>query len=235
MYFATLSRREGVPALICPAATLARCGFLTCNRWVQQWRASGANMRSTNVRAGMLVFIMFSATFAGCFGEGEDSSLPDSESLSIEVEGGSTNNSMTIPGGEWVSTTFKADADMSVFVPYFLQDPGSLRAQNGTVLDLRSGEKITLKVLFPPRNDDAVLLIGDYGRENWPIRAADESWMMWLKDMSRGSAIMASANEDAGGVLPWIVPANDSDGAVVVKHLSTVRDQRDDLSEENGV
>jgi hypothetical protein len=183
----------------------------------------------------MLVLLMFSASFAGCFGEGEDSSLPGADLLSIEVEGGSTNNSMTIPGGEWVSTTFKADADMSVFIPYFIQDPGSLRAQNGTVLDLRSGEEVTIKVLFPPRNDDIVLLMGKYGRENWPIRAADESWMMWHEDMSSGSAIMASENEDGGGILPWIIPANDTGGDVVVKHLSTVRDQRDDLSEENGV
>ena len=132
-------------------------GFLTCNRWVQQYLASGANMRSTYTRAGMLVFLMFSASFAGCFGENEDLSLPNSERLSIEVEGGSTNNTMVIPGGEWVSTTFKADVDMSVFIPYFLQDPGSLRAQNGTVIDLRSGEEVTLKLLFPPRNDDIVL------------------------------------------------------------------------------
>jgi len=192
-------------------------------------------MRSSFARAGMLVFLMFSATFAGCFGESDGASLPSAESLSIEVEGGSTNNSMVIPGGEWVATTFSANSDMSVFVPYFIQDPGSLRAQNGTVLDLRSGEEITVKVLFPPRNDDVVLLIGAYGRENWPIRAADESWLMWHDNMSSGSAVMATANEDVGGILPWIVPANDSDGAVVVKHLTTVRDQRDDLSEENGV
>ncbi|HJL96801.1 MAG TPA: M28 family peptidase, partial [Candidatus Poseidoniaceae archaeon] len=205
------------------------------DRWVQQWRGGGANMRSSFARAGMLVFLMFSATFAGCFGESDSTSLPSAESLSVEVEGGSTNNSMVIPGGEWVATTFSANSDMSVFVPYFIQDPGSLRAQNGTVLDLRSGEEITVKVLFPPRNDDVVLLMGAYGRENWPIRAADESWLMWYDNMSSGSAVMAAANEDVDGILPWVVPANDSDGAVVVKHLTTVRDQREDLSEENGV
>ena len=144
-------------------------------------------MRSGYTRAGMLVFLMFSATFAGCFGEEGGSSLPTSESLTIEVEGGSTNNSMTIPGGEWVSTTFKADVDMSVFIPYFIQDPGSLRAQNGTVLDIRGGEAITVKVLFPPRNDHVVLLMGEFGRQNWPIRAADESWMTWHEEMKTGA------------------------------------------------
>ena len=60
--------------------------FLTCTRWVQQALASGAMMRSTYRRAGMLVFLMFPASFAGCFGENGDFSLPVSEGLSIEVE-----------------------------------------------------------------------------------------------------------------------------------------------------
>lgn len=194
-------------------------------------------MRSGIARAGILVFLMFSAPFAGCFGENGDEggSLPGADSLSISVEGSSTNNSMAVPGGEWALTTFSAEVDMSVFIPYFIQDSGSLRAQNGTVLDLRGGEEVTVNVLFPPRNDDVVLLMGAYGRENWPIRAADESWMMWSENMSSGSAVMVSANEDEGGILPWIVPAEESDGMVAIKQLTTVRDQRDDLTEENGV
>ena len=85
---------------------------------------------------------MFSATFAGCFGEDGGEGLPDSNALTFKVVGGSSNDSMAIPGGEWISASFQADEDLSVFIPYFIQDPGSLRAQNGTVLDLRSGEEI---------------------------------------------------------------------------------------------
>jgi len=205
------------------------------NRWVQQCLASGADMRSSYIRAGMLIFLMFSATFAGCFGEDEGGGLPESESLTFKVTGGSSNDSMAIPGGEWIAASFEAAEDMSVFIPYFIQDPGSLRAQNGTVLDLRSGEEITIKVLFPPRNDDVVLLIGEFGRKNWPIRAANESWLMWHEEMKTGSAIEASENQDADGILPWIMPGNTTGGDVVIKHLTTVRDQRSDLSEENGV
>ena len=43
----------------------------------------------------------------------------------------------------------KAEAEMSVFVPYFIQDPGSLRAQNGTVFDLKKGESVSMNALFP--------------------------------------------------------------------------------------
>ena len=192
-------------------------------------------MRSSYSRAGMLVFLMFSATFAGCFGEDSGGGLPDSDNLTLKVVGGSSNDSMAIPGGEWISASFQADVDMSVFIPYFIQDPGSLRAQNGTVLDLRSGQEITVKILFPPRNDDIVFLIGEFGRMNWPIRAADESWMMWREEMNTGSAVSVSMNEDGGGILPWIVPGPETGGDVVVKHLTTIRDQRSDLSEENGV
>ena len=122
-------------------------------------------MRSSYSRAGMLVFLMFSATFAGCFGEDGGGELPDSDDLTFKVVGGSSNDSMAIPGGEWISASFQADVDMSVFIPYFIQDPGSLRAQNGTVLDLRSGARNYREILFPPRNDDVVFLIGEYGRK----------------------------------------------------------------------
>ena len=66
-----------------------------------------------------------------------------------------------------------ANSDMSVFFPYFTR-PGSAKAQNGTVFDLKSGDSVSLNVI-PPRNSDVILLIGDYGRENWPIRAPDVS------------------------------------------------------------
>lgn len=191
-------------------------------------------MRSSLLQAGMLVFLMFSATFAGCFGEGGGASNPDAESLSLSVSG-SSNSSMVIPGGEWVSIVFEADVDMSVFIPYFIQDPGSMRAQNGTVLDIQAGESIALKVLFPPRNEDIVMLIGDIGRENWPIRAPDESWVMWQENMSSGSAVVTTSNQDGGGVLPWVIPSGDAGGVVEVKQLKTARDQRQDLTEENGV
>ena len=126
----------------------------------------------------------------------------------------------------------EAETAMSVFVPYFVQDPGSMRAQNGTVFDLKDGESVSMNVLFPPRNSDIIFLIGDYGRENWPIRAPDVSWAAWADGRTEGSAaIMATENEDAGGEWKWIVPANESGGDVIVKSLETIRDQRTDLTE----
>jgi hypothetical protein len=46
---------------------------------------------------------------------------------------------------------------------------------------LKAGESILLNVLAPPRTDTALLLIGDYGRDVWPIRSIDESWKTWYE------------------------------------------------------
>lgn len=184
-------------------------------------------MRSQHARAVLLVLLMFSAPFAGCFGETAATGLPDSEDLSVQPN--------LIPGGDWTTIDLKAARDMSVFLPYFIQDPGSLRAQNSTVFDLMEGESVSVSVLFPPRNSDVVMLLGDYGRTNWPIRAADESWMDWTMDRSSGSAVMVTPNEDENGEWRWVIPAEATGGDVVVKQMTTEREQRFDLTEENGV
>ncbi len=44
---------------------------------------------------------------------------------------------------------------------------------------MKAGESVQLTVLAPPRTDTAVILVGEYGRESWPIRSIDESWKTW--------------------------------------------------------
>ena len=110
------------------------------------------------MRALLMVAVMCLAPLSGCFGE--DSPPEEISESDLKV------SPSIIPGGEWSVITLKADAAMSVFVPYFVQDPGSMRAQNGTVFDLKDGESVSLNVLFPPRNSDVIFLIGDHGREN---------------------------------------------------------------------
>tara|TARA_Y100000768_G_scaffold102711_1_gene75082 strand:+ start:1246 stop:2937 length:1692 start_codon:yes stop_codon:yes gene_type:complete len=179
-------------------------------------------------RALMMVTVMCLASLSGCFGEDSVSEKISEDDLKVSPS--------IIPGGEWTVITLKASTEMSVFVPYFVQDPGSMRAQNGTVFDLKEGESVSMNVLFPPRNSEIIFLIGDYGRENWPIRAPDVSWVAWADGQTEGSAaIMAVPNEDAGGEWKWIVPANQSGGDVVIKSLQTVRDQRTDLTDADGV
>ena len=184
-------------------------------------------MSPCHARAGLLVLLMFTAPFAGCMGENNSEGLLDEGALSVSPD--------VIPGGEWTTIMLSASKDMSVFIPYFVQDPGSMRAQNGTVFDLVKDESVSVSVLFPPRNTDVVLLIGDYGRVEWPIRAAGESWMDLDADRTSGSAVMTSPNEDVGGLWSWLIPSDVSGGEVTVKKLVTVREQRADLTDADGV
>ena len=116
------------------------------------------------LRAMLMVAIMSLGSLSGCFGEDESSGEISASGLDVSPD--------IITGGDWTVIKLAADSDMSVFVPYFVQDPGSMRAQNGTVFDLKEGDSVSINILFPPRNSDVFLLIGEYGRENWPIRAA---------------------------------------------------------------
>ncbi len=185
-------------------------------------------MSVDGIRAVLMVTIMFVAPLSGCFGEEVDSSSLGQDSLNVYPS--------TIPAGEWVVITLRADADMSVFVPYFIQDPGSLRAQNGTVFDLKKGDSISMNALFPPRNSDVVFLISDYGREDWPIRGPDVSWDSWASGATDGeSSISAVENQDSGGEWRWIIPGNNSGGDVSIKYIETIRNERSDLSDADGV
>ena len=142
-------------------------------------------------RAVLMVTVMCLAPLSGCFGDDESSDSLSAGSLNVSPE--------IITGGDWTVIKLDADDDMSVFVPYFVQDPGSMRAQNGTVFDLKEGDSVSINILFPPRNSEVFLLIGDYGRENWPIRAADVSWADWDNGNTEGSSsIMAVENQDDG-------------------------------------
>ncbi|HJM19965.1 MAG TPA: M28 family peptidase [Candidatus Thalassarchaeaceae archaeon] len=177
--------------------------------------------------AVLLSALMLMSGLAGCFGTGEGGDISPS-SLSI-------SDSDSLAAGTWQEITISAEQDISVFIPYFLIDPGSGRAQNGTVFDIKSGNEISMDILFPPRNGDIIFQIGDYGRTNWPVRAANQSWMDWLNDDSYGGAVEVSENGDEGGVWPWLSASDNDGGKVVVKHLSAIRPVGDGYTPENGV
>ena len=122
-------------------------------------------------RALGLVCIMMLAPLAGCFGEtGEDSRVGTGD-VTITPE--------TLIGGVFQGLTISADRDLSAYSPYLILNTDTQFVQNSTVLDLKAGESVQLTVLAPPRTDTAVILVGEYGRESWPIRSIDESWKTW--------------------------------------------------------
>ena len=122
-------------------------------------------------RALGLVCIMILAPLAGCFGEtGEDSRVGTGD-VTITPE--------TLIGGVFQGLTIAADRDLSAYIPYLILNTDTQFVQNSTVIDLKAGESVLLTVLAPPRTDTAVVLLGEYGRESWPVRSIDESWKTW--------------------------------------------------------
>ncbi|MAY04104.1 MAG: hypothetical protein CMB25_00685 [Euryarchaeota archaeon] len=122
-------------------------------------------------RALGLVCIMMLAPLAGCFGEGGGDSAITTGDVSVTPE--------TLIGGVFQGLTITADVDLSAYVPYLILNDDSGFVQNSTVLDLKAGDSVLLTVLAPPRTDTAVILLGEYGRQDWPVRNIDESWKTW--------------------------------------------------------
>ena len=115
---------------------------------------------------------MLLAPLSGCFGEDGENQISEN---SIKI------TPQILTGGVFQEVTFSAEMDVSVFIPYLINNKENGFVQNSTVIDLRGGESVQLSVLAPPRTDTAVILIGEFGREYWPIRNVDESWRTWYQ------------------------------------------------------
>ena len=161
------------------------------------------------LQALVLVLIMMMAPLAGCFGENENDGVVRSGDVTITP--------VTMIGGVFQGLTISAEQDLSAFVPYLIKNQESGFIQNSTVVDLRAGESVLLNVLAPPRTDTAVVLLGDYGREEWPIRSIDESWKTWY-DRSGFEAADAPGIvrvDGENGTLDTVMPSNNSGGDVL--------------------
>ena len=174
----------------------------------------------------MMVSLMVLTPLSGCFGSDDEPSKVSATDLLITGD---------IGGGIWSTIILGAKSDLSVYIPYFIQDPGSLRAQNGTVLEISAGDEVSVSWLLPPRNSDVVILVGQPGRSNWPTRAANESWMEWAADMTHGGAVEVAMNGDEGGIWPWLNHSENEGGDVSLRWLTSIRPQRTDLNMDEGV
>ena len=201
----------------------------TYDRWFEVeilFRRFMAGRRHT--RAMLLVLVFISASFSGCFGENE-------------VDGVSSANDVVVTpailsGGVFQGLTIAAEKDLSAFIPYLIKNDDTGYVQNSTVVDLEAGESILLNVLAPPRTDTVVVLIGDYGRENWPIRFVDESWKTWYVrngyDLDDNPGIKRI--EGVNGSIDTITYSNESDGPVIATTIPVKRDMAAAYSEADG-
>lgn len=179
-------------------------------------------------RAVLLVLLMFSAAFSGCFGETEQGGINSEKDVVVTPQ--------MLSGGVFQPMTITAKADLSVFVPYLILNEDNGFVQNSTVIDLKSGESVQLNVLAPPRTDTAVVLLGEYGRDVWPIRSIDESWKTWFDRRGYDSNENPSIERipSLNNSLDTIGYSNMSSDSVAVTKLSIKRQMAAAYSEADG-
>ncbi len=180
------------------------------------------------LQALVLVLIMMMAPLAGCFGENENDGVVRSGDVTITP--------VTMIGGVFQGLTISAEQDLSAFVPYLIKNQESGFIQNSTVIDLRAGESVLLNVLAPPRTDTAVVLLGDYGREEWPIRSIDESWKTWYdrSGFEAGNAPGIVRVDGENGTLDTVMPSNNSGGDVLAIRIAINRPMAAAYGEADG-
>ena len=179
-------------------------------------------------QALFLVALMLLTPLSGCFGEGDGEGFDSLEDVAVTPS--------TLIGGVFQGVTITADADLSAFVPYLMLNPDNGFVQNSTVVDLKAGESVLLTVLAPPRTDTALVLFGDYGRDNWPIRSLEESWRTWYQrdgpDRTDNPGIQRVAGEN--GSLDTVMPSNSSGGPVYAMRVPIERPMAPAYAESDG-
>ena len=123
-------------------------------------------------RALLLTLVFATSMLSGCFGL-DDDGAPASGDLDIGVE--------TLIGGVFQNVKFSASRDLSVYIPYLIENPDSGYVQNSTIIDIKKGHSVEVSILAPPRADTALFMIGEMGRINWPTRDANISWNTWVE------------------------------------------------------
>ena len=170
-----------------------------------------------HTRAMLLVLVFLSASFSGCFGENEVEKVSSANDVVVTPA--------VLSGGVFQGLTITAQKDLSAFIPYLILNDDTGYVQNSTVVDLESGDSVLLNVLAPPRTDTAIVLIGDYGRENWPVRYVDESWKTWYNrdgyDLNDNPGITRIMG--INGSIDTVTYSNDSGGSVIATTIPIKR------------
>ena len=177
-------------------------------------------------QAMLLVLVFLSASLSGCFSNNDGDDVVYEDSLSITPD--------PLTAGIFQTVNFEADDDMRVLVPYLILQPSTGYIQNGTVLDLQEGEEVEIIVLIPPRIDSFVVLVGEPGREYFPIRDGNISWSTWIENgMLSSKGVKITESEFEGGLLQ-LSNSSETGGSVSAKIASIIRPMSASVSVENG-
>jgi len=172
-------------------------------------------MRSRESAAISMVLLMLLTPLSGCFGT--EAGAPSSDDLEVRASSDAA--------GFFVDYTFEAGAAMSVFIPYLLIDPMTQFVQNSTVIDIEKGGSETIAILTPPRSESMLFMIGESGRDNWPVRNQEESWTTWFghggSDGTGAGAIMRIFSENT--TFDTVNTSTETGGEVDIKIVNIQR------------
>ena len=179
-------------------------------------------------QAFFLVLLMLLTPLSGCFGEQDAGGLGSTEDVVITPP--------VLTGGVFQGVTIAAEVDLAVFVPYLMLNSDNGFVQNSTVIDMKAGESVMLTLLAPPRTDTAVVMLGEYGRENWPLRTTEESWRTWVQrdgnDRTDNPGIQRVPATN--GTLDTVLPSNNNGGPVLAVRIPIERPMAAAYSEADG-
>ena len=174
-------------------------------------------MRQKKILSISVVALFLVTSIAGCLGDEDEEKLSVND-IVISPE--------TMIAGKFQPLVITAKKDISVFIPNLVIDPISNYVQNGTVLDMKTGETKQLISLAPPRINSAFVFLAEYGNLNWPIRSPSESWESWV---DRGGFndkewAVTRVNPDEGASLDTLNRTSENSADVVPIRISVERE-----------
>ena len=126
----------------------------------------------TRAIAACLTLVLLSTSMSGCFSADTDEELIEPSNLTISPD--------TLLGAQFQTVEFSASSAMSVHVPYLVLDPDSGYVVNGTTLKFAESGTTSIEFLAPSNANSTYFLLGALGREEWPLRATNQSWHEWF-------------------------------------------------------
>ena len=126
----------------------------------------------TRVRAACLALVILATNLTGCFSPEEDAELISVDDLTISPG--------VLIGAQFQTVEVTASSPMSVHVPYLVIDEESGYVVNGTTLDFDGAGTASVEMLAPSNLNSTHFLLGELGRDTWPLRATNQSWTEWF-------------------------------------------------------
>ncbi len=123
--------------------------------------------------AALSVALLFlSAPMTGCFSDSDELALIPAGDLAVSPS--------SLSGAQLQSVEFVASSPMSVHVPYLVLDAETGYLTNGTTLQFSNPGSKSVEIIAPSNTMHAYFLLGEAGREDWPMRASNQSWPEWF-------------------------------------------------------